>query len=244
MLQDRKILIIVSARGGSKRLPNKNIKPLNGKPLISYAIAAALASKHRDKVVVSTDSPKIARVAAKYGAEVPFLRPAALATDNASLVPALQHAVRYYASTGFHPDIVLRVSPTSPLVLPEYIDGAIETMLKTKTTSCFSACEIGERPEWMYGLRRGRPFLFLGKEEALRTRSQDLPKLYRTNGAVGVFEVDVLMKENKIYSDNASIFIMPRERSVDIDEQIDFTIAEALMTRLGGARTSRRRSAP
>lgn len=235
MLKGKKILIIVPARGGSKRLPNKNINPLNGRPLISYAIAAALASNHRDRVVVSTDSPEIARVAKKCGAKVPFLRPAELATDTVSLVPALQHAVRHCASTGFHPDIVLRVSPTSPLVLPEHIDGAIETMLKTKTTSCFSACEIGERPEWMYGIRRGKPFLFLGKEKALRTRSQDLPELYRTNGAVGVFEVDVLMKQNRIYSDNSSIFIMPRERSIDIDEQVDFIIAEALMARLGRA---------
>lgn len=238
MFKGNKILIIVPARGGSRRLPNKNIRPLNGKPLISYAIAAALASKHRDKVVVSTDSPKIARAAEACGAEVPFLRPAELATDTASLVPALQHAVRHCVSTGFHPDIVLRVSPTSPLVLPEYIDGAIEIMLKTRTTSCFSACEIGERPEWMYGLRRGRPFLFLGKEEALRTRSQDLPRLYRTNGAVGVFKVDVLMKQNRIYGDNPSIFIMPRERSVDIDEQIDFIVAEALMARLPRPRRS------
>lgn len=231
MLKRRKVLIVVPARGGSKRLPDKNLLPLQGKPLLAHALGAALASRHGDRVIVSTDSPRIARAARKYGAEVPFLRPAALATDLAPLVPTLQHAVRYCIEAGFQPDIVVKVSPTSPLVLPEDIDGAIEAMVKAGTTSCFSACVIGERPEWMYGIRRGRPFLFLGKEGALRTRSQDLPELYRTNGAVGVVTTDVLMKENRIYGDRPSMFIMPRERSIDIDERIDFTFAEALLGR-------------
>jgi len=146
-------------------------------------------------------------------------------------VPTLQHAVRHCIGEGFRPDIVVKVSPTSPLVRPEDIDGTIETLLKTRTSSCFSACAIGERPEWMFGIRRGRPFLFLGKEEALRTRSQDLPELYRTNGAVSVVTTDVLMKQNRIYGNRPSMFIMPRERSIDIDERIDFTMAAALMGR-------------
>lgn len=248
MVKGRKVLIVVPARGGSRRLPNKNLLPLHGKPLLAHALGAALASRHRDRVIVSTDSPKIARTARKYGADVPFLRPAALATDLAPLVPTLQHAARYCIGAGFHPDIVVKVSPTSPLVLPEDIDEAIETLLRTRTTSCFSACAISERPEWMYGIRRGRPFLFLGKEEALRTRSQDLPELYRTNGAVGVVTTDVLMKQNRLYGDRPSMFIMPRERSIDIDERIDFTFAEALLgrgskpkraTRASGARRKR-----
>jgi len=228
----------VAARGGSKRLPDKNLLPLQGRPLLAHALGAALASKHRDRVIVSTDSPRIARAARKCGGDAPFLRPAALATDAAPLVPTLQHAVRHCVDEGFRPDIVVKVSPTSPLVRPEDIDGAIETLLKTRTTSCFSACAISERPEWMFGIRRGRPFLFLGKEEALRTRGQDLPELYRTNGAVGVVTTEVLMKQNRIYGDRPSMFIMPRERSIDIDERIDFKIAEALM---GQGRLRKRR---
>lgn len=233
MLKGRKVLIVVPARGGSKRLPDKNLLPLRGKPLFAHALGAALASRHRDRVIVSTDSPRIARAARKWGGDAPFLRPAALATDAAPLVPTLQHAVRYCIGEGFRPDIVVKVSPTSPLVLPEDIDRAIETMLKTGTTSCFSACAIGERPEWMYGVKRGRPFLFLGREEALRTRSQDLPELYRTNGAVGVVTTDVLMKQNRIYGNRPSMSLMPRERSIDIDERIDFTFAEILLGRGG-----------
>jgi N-acylneuraminate cytidylyltransferase/CMP-N,N'-diacetyllegionaminic acid synthase len=234
MYKGKKIMIIIIARGGSKRLPDKNTKRLYGKPLIGHVIKAALGSKHKDRVVVSTDSKEIAKIARKYGAEVPFLRPASLATNTAKAVSVLQHAVSFFSSRNFNPDIVVFTKPTSPLVLPEDIDGTIEEMFKTKTDSCFSACAIGERPEWMYAIKKGRPILFSGDAKALQIRHQDLPKLYRINGAVYVMKKEILMKKNKFIGDNPSIFMMSRERSVDIDEQIDFQLAEALMRDASG----------
>ncbi len=228
MFKNRKILIIIPARGGSKRIPHKNIKIFNGRPLIAHAINAALRSKYWDKIIVSTDSPAIARIARKYGAEVPFTRPAHLATDTASSASVLKHAVSFYSSGEFSPDVIVLIQPTSPLVLPEHINGVIRKMFSDKTSSCFSACEIAERPEWMYKIRGGRPTRFLNLKHGRSKRSQDLPRLFRVNGAVYAVEKELLMKKGKIIGHHPSIFIMPRENSIDIDEPVDLKMAEAL----------------
>lgn len=229
MYKGKKILSIIIARGGSKRLPNKNTRNMDGKPLIAHVVRATVGSKYSDKVIISTDSPKIARIAKKYGAEVPFLRPAELATDTSTALSVLQHAVRFCSAHGFVPDVIVFTKPTSPLVLSEDIDGTIEKMFKTKTTSCFSASEIGERPEWMYVIKKGQSRLFLNNQKTLQMRSQDFPKIYRINGAVYAMTRNVLMKKNQFIDKKPSMFIMPRERSVDIDELVDFKIAEALL---------------
>src|SRR3989338_3213 len=114
MYKNKKILAIVPARGGSKRLPRKNIKKLNGKPMISYAIKAALLSDYIDRIIVSTDDPIIAKISEKYGAEVPFIRPAELATDTARPEHVLQHAVAYFSSNGFDADLIVLIQPSSP----------------------------------------------------------------------------------------------------------------------------------
>ena len=223
-----KILGIITARGGSKGVPGKNIKLLGGKPLIVYTIEAAKKSGVFDRIILTTDDPKIAEVAKKWGAEVPFLRPAELATDTARPEHVLQHAVGYLSSNGFNADVIVLIQPTSPFVLAGDIDGAIKKMFETKAGSCIGVCEISERPEWMYQIKRKTPFLFLSGS-GTKKRSQELPKLYKINGAVYVVKREVLMNKNKIIDDNSDIFIMPRERSVDIDELIDFKLAEALL---------------
>ena len=229
MYKNKKILAIIPARGGSKRIPRKNIKLLNGKPLISYAINAAKKSKYIDRIIVSTDDKKIARVAKKCGAEVPFMRPAELASDTASALPVIQHAVRYFEDKKkFKPDLIVIVQPTSPLVIAEDIDGTIEKIVTTGTNSCFSASKISQRPEWMYLLNNKKPTLFLNKS-SLKARSQDLPELGIINGAVYVMTHNTIMKRNKIIDENTSIYLMPRERTVDIDELFDFQLAEFLM---------------
>ena len=228
MYKGKKIIAIIPARCGSKRLPGKNIKKLNGKPMISYAIRAALLSEYVDKVIVATDDRKIPEVAKKWEAEVPCLRPAELATDTARPEHVLQHAVGYLSSNGFNADVIVLIQPTSPFVLAGDIDGAIKKMFETKAGSCIGVCEISERPEWMYQIKRKTPFLFLSGS-GTKKRSQELPKLYKINGAVYVVKREVLMNKNKIIDDNSDIFIMPRERSVDIDELIDFKLAEALL---------------
>lgn len=230
MFKDKKILCVIPARGGSKRLPGKNIKLLEGKPLIAYAIAAAKASKYIDRVVVSTDDEAIARVAKECGAEVPFMRPPELAGDLSPVVPALQHAVTYMQDhESFRPDVHVLIQSTTPFVTTEDIDLAIETFFATESHSCVSVCEISERPEWMYTLEGAQAVPFI---DTPAQRGQDLQKLFRLNGAVYVTKIEVLMEKNMVFDNaNCSAVIMPRDRSVDIDTIEDFMIAEAQGTR-------------
>lgn len=216
------------ARGRSKRLPGKNIKVLNGKPMISYGITAAKSSPYVDEVIVSTDDEEIARISREYGANVPFMRPAELATDTATVVATLQHAVNHAESAGEHYDLVVLIQPTSPGVLSTDVDSAIEMLELSGTNSCVSICEITDHPEIMY--RRasdGRITPFIAEAG---WRSQDMQELYRLNGAVYVAKHDTLMEKGKVYDNDSCVaIVMPRERSVDIDTEFDFKIAETLM---------------
>lgn len=230
MYRDNKILAIIPARGGSKRLPGKNIKKIGSKPMIAHAVLAAKKSKYIDRIVVSTDDPAIVKVVKKYGAEVPFVRPAEFASDTAPTLPVLQHAVRFYENElKFKPDLIILVQTTNPLIKAEDIDKTIETLFKTKTNTCFTVTEISQRPEWMYRLDGKKPELFIKKGDGLKTRSQNLPRLGIINGTVYAMKYDTLIKKNKIYDKNTSVYIMPRDRSVDIDNYFDFKIAEALI---------------
>jgi CMP-N,N'-diacetyllegionaminic acid synthase len=231
MYKNKKIACIIPARGGSKGVPRKNVIILNGKPLIAHAIIAAKNSKYVDRVIVSTDDKEIARVAKKYKAEVPFIRPANLATDTATTLPVLQHAIDYLEKNeSYKPYLYVLIQPTSPFVLSEDVNRAIEQLFEAKVNSCVSVCEVSERPEWMHSFKRNRiyPFFQSKKGTPGKTARQGLEKLYRLNGAVYVTKRDTLMKKNKIIDDKASAIIMPRSRSHDIDEPIDFHIAEAL----------------
>lgn len=230
MYRDNKILVVIPARGGSKRLPGKNIKKIGGKPIIAHTVLAAKNSKYIDRVAVSTDDPAIAKVARDYGSEVPFIRPAKLANDKAPTLPVVQHAVRFYENElKFKPDLIILIQPTNPLIKAEDIDKTIETLFKTKTNTCFTVTEISQRPEWMYRLDGKKPELFIKKGDGLKTRSQDLPRLGIINGTVYAMKYNTLMKKNKIYDKNTSVHIMPKDRSVDIDDYFNFKIAEALI---------------
>jgi N-acylneuraminate cytidylyltransferase len=231
-MENDKILCIIPARGGSKRLPRKSIKLLQGIPLIGYAIRAAKDSKYVHRVIVSTDDEEIKRVAEHEGAEVPFMRPAELATDDALIIPVLEHAVQALEEGSEKYDLIVLIQPTTPGVRSEDVDAAIEKIKSAGTNSCISMTEITDRPEWMYSLQEDgkiTPYT----EAALTSpfkRSQELPELYRINGAVYVVRHDVLMHDN-VLVDNKSCaaVLMPKERSIDIDTLTDFTVAEALL---------------
>lgn len=232
MYKEKKIVCIIPARGGSKRLPGKNIKLLNGIPLIGYAVRAAKSSKYIDRVIVSTDDEAIVRVAQEQGADVPFMRPSELASDTATTLSVLQHAVTFLEEKGERFDLVVLIQPTVPCVKAGDVDVTIEKLADSGSRSCITICEIIDRPEFMYRLGEGgtiRPYT-----DVPVGRTQDMEPLYRVNGAVYVMAHDMLMKENKII-DNTSCagVIMPRERSIDIDTQLDFAIAEALMKDYG-----------
>lgn len=228
MYQDKKILCIIPARGGSKRLPGKNIKPLLGKPLIAYAIAAAKSSKYVDRVIVSTDDQSIADAARAAGAEVPFLRPAELATDTAPVLPAIQHAVAAAEQESGKADVVMLVQPTVPGVQTMDIDATIEKLITSGARSCITVCDINDRPEFMYRLKEGSMLEPYTQTPAGRT--QDMEPLYRVNGAVYATVRAALMDEGKIIdSGSCASVVMPRERSTDIDTAFDFAVAEAAL---------------
>jgi len=225
----RKVLGIITARGGSRRLPGKNVKPLAGKPLIVHTIEEALKSEHIDRLVVSTDDEEIAKVSREHGAEVPFMRPAELSRDETPSLPVLQHAIQYLEEKeDYHPELVVILQPTSPLRKREDIDKAIEKFLDSDYDPVLTVSRAECPPHWMYELRDGRlePFV-KGANKAVR--SQDLPELYRSNGAVYVMSRDLIMKESRILSDNMGAVVMPPERSVDIDTELDLRFAEFLI---------------
>lgn len=230
MINEHSVLCIIPARGGSKRLPGKNIKPIGGKPMIAYAIAAGKGSMYVDRTIVSTDDDTIARIAKEHGAEVPFLRPPELATDMAKAVDVVFHALdALKEKDGYVPDVIVLIQPTAPLVQSADVDGAIRQLTDDNTRTCVTMAPISERPEWMYRVENGRAAAFL-PAEPVEARSQDLPLLYRINGAVYVVQTEE-MRTHKRFTDPESLsaYIMPRERSVDVDELVDFQIAEVLL---------------
>lgn len=232
MTKKQKILAVIPARGGSKRIPRKNIRLLKGKPLISYAITAAFESGLVDKIVVSTEDKEIAQVAHQFGAEVPFIRPVELANHATSSFDVFRHALETIEAidkTVYN--IALLIQPTTPLVLAEDIVTVIQKLLKTKANSCVSVCEISERPEWMYKIK-GHWALPFSNLHNIDTRSQDLPRVYRLNGAIYASKRHIILKKNRLLDRNSlTSIIMPRERSIDIDELIDFELAELLLKR-------------
>lgn len=224
-----KILAIIPARGGSQAVPRKNIRILAGRPLIFYTINAALGSKHHPRVIVSTDDESIAKVAREMGAEVPFIRPSHLAQHDTPMLPVLQHAIERLKKDGYDPDIIAVLQPTSPLRTSKHIDQAISILVSTGADSVVSLCEAEHSPYWMKKIdRAGRvtPFLDTGKEY---NRRQDLPKVYRLNGAIFITRPDIIMNEGRLLGDDTRAYIMEPENSIDIDTEFDFRVAEWIM---------------
>ncbi len=219
----KRMLALIPARGGSKGIKGKNITYLAGKPLIAYTIEAALKSRYMDSVVVTTDSEEIAAVSEKYGAKIPFLRPAGLAGDRSKTIEAVLHAVRELKDMGEYYDVLTLLQPTQPLRRAEDIDQAVE---------CFF--EMGQRPLASVSLAGDHPLLIrsVGQEGLLKPvlacqstcRRQDMPDYYRINGCIYINRIGELSEETS-FNDNEIPYIMPKERSVDIDEAVDLAIA-------------------
>jgi CMP-N,N'-diacetyllegionaminic acid synthase len=219
------ILAIIPARGGSKGIPRKNVIDVAGKPMIGYAIEAAKKSKYINKVVVSTDDKEIATVSKKFGAEV-IDRPNEMAQDTSPVIPALQHALAKVKEKGFTPDVMVLLQPTSPLRKTEDVDNALEIYLKNKPCSVVSVCEVPHGLNIMYAVDNNKiRSVIEKKEEKLR---QNVSKVYRLNGAVYVFEPALLAK-GKVFEEGTLAYIMPKERSIDVDDPADLTMAEALL---------------
>ena len=231
MYEGKRILALIPARGGSKGIKDKNIKPLKGHPLIAYTISAALKSSFIDSVVVTTDSEQIAEVARKYGARAPFLRPAELASDTSKSIEALCHAVDWLKEAGELYDVVIWLQPTSPLRRTSEIDGAVETFFAHGCLGLASVCPVNENPILTRSLDRSgvlHPLLPMNST----VRRQDMPAFFHVDGAIYINRSDDLTLETSL-NDNPIGWLMPAKRSVDIDRIDDFMRAEELLAQLG-----------
>ena len=224
------IVAVIPARGGSKGIAQKNLSSLLGVPLIAYTIKAALKAQTLDKVIVSTDDEQIKTVSQDCGAEVPFLRPSHLATDTAPGISVLQHAIIYLAEhEGYLTDIVVCLQPTSPLRSGEDIDAAVNLCLDSGADSVVSLCQAKHHPYWMKKIVDGRVHPLMNENENHYTRRQDLPPVYQLNGALYVTRTNVLLEENRVLGKYTAPYIMPPERSIDIDTPNDLRVAETLL---------------
>ncbi len=224
MYKNYRILALIPARGGSKGIKNKNIIDLNGRPLISYTIEAAIKSKYVDDVIVTTDSESIARVAQKHGAEVPFMRPKELAADTSKTIDAVIHAVRTLSESGRKYDTLLLLQPTQPLRTCEDIDGAIELFFARKMMGVVSVSLVDDHPLLIRSIdKNGKLTSLLNCTSTCRR--QDMSEFYRVNGCIYINSIYELSDQTS-FNDNPIGYIMKRSHSIDIDEMKDLYLAE------------------
>lgn len=222
-------IAIIPARSGSKGLHHKNIRPLCGKPLLAYSVEVAIASGLFDTVHVSTDDEQYAEIARSYGADVPFLRCKTTASDTASSVDVMLEVLQRYEELGHKFDTCMLLQPTSPLRKVEDLKAAFTRMEETNATSVVSVCEVDHSPLWCNTLpENGCMDGFL--VPAAKEPRQKLAQYYRLNGAIYLTTVANLRETGTLnYDQSCFATIMPRSRSIDIDEELDFAIAEAIV---------------
>lgn len=226
------MIVIIPARGGSKGLPGKNIKLLNGKPLIAHTIEYALKSKCIDRVIVTTDSKEIANVAIGFGAEVPFIRPAELATDTALAPDVYMHCIDFLQrKEDIQIEKFMVLLPTSPLRTSIDIDSAYEHFKEKNATTLVSVCEAEIPPSWYFSMDKDEKLAnsCLEFNQVKLANRQNNNKYYVPNGAIYILDKNLLIKERTYYCENTIGFLMDREKSVDIDTALDFRLAELLL---------------
>jgi len=220
---------VIPARGGSKGLPGKNLRMLGALSLIGQAIASARESKLLTRVIVSTDSPEIAEEARRHGGEVPFMRPAELASDQAGMVPVLQHAVRWLESNAkARPDLIVTLQPTSPFRTGVEIDETIRKVIETGSDSAQTLSEASYHPFFMKTLDGDRT-VALFPDGHKYVRRQDAPPVYQPSGAVYVTRYAMLMDHGHVLGEDNRGVVQGFEASVNIDTEWDFLLAELLL---------------
>ncbi|CAA0271694.1 MULTISPECIES: cytidylyltransferase domain-containing protein [Acinetobacter calcoaceticus/baumannii complex] len=229
MIGQYRVTALIPARGGSKRLPRKNVKLLVNKPLIAWSIEVAKASKYIDRVVVSTDDEEIKQVSEQYGAEVPFLRPEHLSNDHASSFDVIKHAISFLQLNQPNELIVL-LQPTSPLRLVSELDTALEFFIAKKAQGVVSISETEHSPMWSNTLPENGCMSDFIRPEVQGKRSQDLPKFFRLNGSIYIYETLRLLEQSKIFfNENVYGFETSLKTAVDIDTDLDFLVAEIML---------------
>ncbi|MFO1509889.1 MAG: acylneuraminate cytidylyltransferase family protein [Steroidobacteraceae bacterium] len=218
MIGNKKVLALIPARGGSKGLPGKNILPVGGRPLIDWTIAAARNAGCIDRLVLSSDDDAIAACARDAGCDVPYRRPAELATDTAIMIDVVLHAIDQLP--GY--DVIVLLQPTSPLRTAEDIDAACAALDDRNAPACVSVSPVEHSPYWMYQLTADGRMTPLIESASRAARRQDLPAVYKLNGAVYVAETGWLRRSRTFVTNETVAYVMPADRSIDIDTAADF----------------------
>ena len=225
MYKGKSFLAIIPARGGSKRLPNKNMLNLAGKPLLCWSIKAALQSKYINKVVVSSDTQEILNISKQEGAET-IKRPDYLSSDGATTFDAIKHTIESLQPY----DYIVLLQPTSPLRNALHVDEAIELLERKKADAIISVCESEHSPLWANTLDKTLSLSNFIDESIISKRSQELERYYHLNGAIYICDTKKLLEQKEFFlKENIFAYIMDKKSSVDIDEDIDFKLAELLL---------------
>lgn len=225
MIQGKKVLAIIPARGGSKGIPRKNIVQVAGKPLIAWTIEEARKSTYIDRVILSSEDPEIVEVAKSLGCDVPFIRPKELAMDETPGIDPVIHACNELPDYHY----VVLLQPTSPLRLSVDIDGCIEKCVESAAPACVSVSEPEKSPYWMYRLDSEGKMKPILESNTAYLRRQDTPKVYSLNGAVYVGQREWLLEKRSFITEETVAYVMPASRSWDIDTEIDLICCEHLL---------------
>jgi CMP-N,N'-diacetyllegionaminic acid synthase len=231
MINAKRVLGLIPARGGSKGLPGKNIRPINGLPLLAWSIRAARKSHYLDRVIVSTDSQEIAETAKAHGGEAPFLRPAELASDTAGSIDVILHALDFCKDQGETYDYIVLLEPTSPLRTVEDIDRSLEALAEHPTAEAVVSVVQAEASHPVFCSRAGPDGLikpFMGKAIE-HLRRQDLGEALYPEGTIYISSVPALQDRRSFYHEKTLAYIVERHKQFEVDEEMDLVMIEALM---------------
>jgi len=226
MYRDKKILAIIPARSGSKGLSDKNVKDLNGKPLIAYTICAAIKSEVFDYIMVSTDSEKYAEISRCYGASVPFLRSSRTSSDSASTIEVI---VEVLDKLDKKYDIVIILQPTSPLRASNDIIESLDLFFEKKAKAVVGVTKLNHPLELVNHLPEDKSMDGFIKKEHINKSRQEIDSSYVINGAIYIINTNLISKDLNLYQKGTFAYIMNEENSIDIDTELDFTVAESIL---------------
>tara|TARA_R110002050_G_scaffold74772_4_gene160160 strand:+ start:63488 stop:64183 length:696 start_codon:yes stop_codon:yes gene_type:complete len=226
-----RILGLIPARGGSKSVPGKNIKKLEGKPLLQYTVEVAEDVKNIAKLILSSDDDAIIEVAKSLNLEVPFKRPSDLAKDNTPTLPVIQHALRFFEAQNIYFDAVCLLQVTSPFKTSEFIDSAIKKFIDTKADALVSVQKIPEEynPYWAFKPNKDGYIELASGEKDIIARRQDLPITYHRDGLIYITKTEVILNKNSLYGEKISYIESPKESAINIDTMLDWSRAIAYL---------------
>jgi CMP-N,N'-diacetyllegionaminic acid synthase len=231
MALNRETLAVIPARGGSKRVPRKNIQPVGGRPLIAWTIEAARSAPGITRIVVSTDSVEIADVSKHYGAEVPMLRPSSLARDETPGIEPVVHALEWLDQHDhYRPDCVVLLQPTSPLRTAADVEGALALMWHRASGAVVSVCPASHPSSWLKRVGDDGRLLDVDGDAAGPPADDDVPPVYVLNGSLYVVRYATLMARRSFYDEHTYAYVMPIERSLDVDSPWDLHVADLVLT--------------